>query len=352
MAQGLIGLVGLQGSGKTTALQFLAAEINASGKKDKKAFLIHWTPDALTVLTRIPEIHEEYVKRAYERAAEKAEGYAYAGKRLAGKIPTLVTLGRLADRTKPLEEVEVMLGTGECERLKRQVVLSYLSTIRYLFIDLPDYSKRNRGDMTRDLRAIETLWKTLQYGEYEIYQIIVLGIQKEMFGGHFFFGKMDIVEIPPFKPTEMVEAYKQKWQAINNGLYIITEDALLQIAELSRGVFRRFLKYLQRCIEANFTAKKPFPVTADTVKAAITFEQVAKDMDLELAEMFKTKEQKFLSVKLLDILRKRGELSQKQAAEELNINEMAISRLIRALEVNGYLKRRRGDRKKWLITLS
>jgi hypothetical protein len=88
--------------------------------------------------------------------------------------------------------------------------------------------------MMKDLRAIETLWKTLQSERYKTQQAMVLGIQEEMFGGYFFFGKMDIVEIEPLKPSEMIDAYayRQKWETFA----FITEEALCYRSVKQRSI--------------------------------------------------------------------------------------------------------------------
>jgi len=39
-------------------------------------------------------------------------------------------------------------------------------------------------------------------------------IQKEMFRGHFFFGKMEKVELEPLKPEQMVEAYRKRFKTL------------------------------------------------------------------------------------------------------------------------------------------
>ena len=133
---------------------------------------------------------------------------------------------------------------------------------------------------------------------------------------------------------------------------IITEDALLFVAQLSRGIFRRFLKYLQRSIEETGINKKRFPITVESVKLTITIDQLAKDMDLELTDLFKNKEQKLCAVKLLNVLRERRELNQREIAELLDVNDMAVSRMVKKLEAYGYVKRRREKGAEWIVSLT
>jgi len=42
----------------------------------------------------------------------------------------------------------------------------------------------------------------------------ILAIQKEMFRDHFFFGKMEKVELEPLKPEQMVEAYRKRFKTL------------------------------------------------------------------------------------------------------------------------------------------
>lgn len=359
-SSGLIGLIGLQGSGKSATLQYLSTKLNSEyakspdaptpwqislGEASTCAMLIRWTPNALELLSNSEYVDSTYKGMVFTRASNKTLDKAKAGTRRT----TYTELGEF-DRGEPEEfgKAEELLGSTERKKAKFEATMDFLSRMRYLLIDLPDYSKKHKGDMTRDLRDLETLWKTLESGQIGEggCPVFVIGIQKELYGGHFFFGKMDVVDVEPLKPSELVEAYRQRWQFFD----VVSEDSLHYIAQLSRGVFRRFLKYIQRCIEETTFAKKGFPITIETVKTAITLEQIAKDMDLELADLFKSKDVKLSAVKLLTMLREQGEVNQKQIAEALDINEMAVTRMVKTLEANGYVKRKRGDRKEWLVT--
>jgi hypothetical protein len=52
--------------------------------------------------------------------------------------------------------------------------------------------------------------------------------------------KMEKVENEPLEPKTMVEAYRKRFKAIEP----FTEDALLTLARMSRGIFRCFLRYI------------------------------------------------------------------------------------------------------------
>jgi hypothetical protein len=170
-----------------------------------------------------------------------------------------------------------------------------------------------------------------------------------MYGGHFFFGKMDIVELCRLKPTELLNAYKSKWKSVEP----FTEDALVLIGQLSQGIFRRFLRYIGKSVEQVLLSNAPLPVAVESVKLAITTEQLAKDMDLELTDLFKNnREQKMLATKTLTCIRENQGINQKTLAELLDAEEMAISRIIKTLEAYGYIRRERGLQKEWRLMLA
>jgi len=123
------------------------------------------------------------------------------------------------------------------DHMPDKTIACYLLNFHYLFIDLPDYSKRNRAGMNKDLKDVENLWKATQEEKGAKHQVLVLGIQKEMFGGHFFFGKMDVVELSPLKPEEMLEAYRKKWATTEP----FRPEALLLIGAFKRD-FQAFPK--------------------------------------------------------------------------------------------------------------
>lgn len=77
-------------------------------------------------------------------------------------------------------------------------------------------------------------------------------------------------------------------------------------------------------------------------KSAVTDEEIMHDMDKELEGIFRKREQKEKALELITLLSlphlKEG-LNQKRIAENLHIDEMAASRLIKELEEHGHVKR-------------
>jgi DNA-binding transcriptional regulator YhcF (GntR family) len=160
-----------------------------------------------------------------------------------------------------------------------------------------------------------------------------------MYGGHFFLGKLITVELSPMKPNEMVDAYKSKWGTVEP----FTEEALLLTAQLSRGIFRRFLKYIRKSIETAAIGNSNFPITSEIINREITTKQLVADMDLELTDVFQNnREHKEMAVKTLHLLREK-QVNQKEIAEYLNVDDATASRLIKKLETYGYITRRRGS---------
>jgi len=166
---------------------------------------------------------------------------------------------------------------------------------------------------------------------------IVVAIQRQMFRDHFFFDKMEKVELEPLKPEQMVEAYRKRFKAIEP----FTEDALLTLARMSRGIFRRFLRYITLTLQYSESHGKKI-IDTETVKEAVTVERLAEDMELEFVELFpKQSDLRLQAVGLLMHLEESGPNKQTELAEELDLEGYAMSRLLAKLELHRYIARRR-----------
>jgi DNA-binding MarR family transcriptional regulator len=83
-------------------------------------------------------------------------------------------------------------------------------------------------------------------------------------------------------------------------------------------------------------------IDAETVKAAVTVERLAEDMELELAELFpKQSELRLQAVRLLMHLEESGPRRQTELADELGVKGYAMSRLLAKLELHRYITRQR-----------
>jgi DNA-binding transcriptional ArsR family regulator len=208
-----------------------------------------------------------------------------------------------------------------------------------IFVDMPDYSKTDRRLMAKDLEEIYWLWNSLARTDGTPRPNLVIAIQKEMFGGHFFFDKMSRIELEPLQPRQMVEAYVKRFKTTEP----FTEDALLTVARMSRGIFRRFLRYITLTLDRWLTRPEPHgPIDTATVKDAIPLDRLAEDMELELVELFpKHSDLRLQAVRLLMHLEESGPQKQSELAEQLGIEPYAMSRLLRKLELHRYVIRKR-----------
>jgi DNA-binding MarR family transcriptional regulator len=166
----------------------------------------------------------------------------------------------------------------------------------------------------------------------------VVAIQKEMFRDHFFFDKMEKVELQPLRPMQMVEAYRKRFNSVDP----FTEDALLSLARMSRGIFRRFLRYITLTLRDQDRTHGEGPIDVTFVKQAIPVARLAEDMELELTELFpKHSDLRMLAVRLIMFLQEHGERKQSELAGLLDVEPYVLSRLLTKLETARYVSRRR-----------
>jgi biotin operon repressor len=168
----------------------------------------------------------------------------------------------------------------------------------------------------------------------------VVFLQKETFNraDHFLYGKMDLIDLTPLDHYELLKAYKQKW----GGYEPFTEDALLYVARMSCGIFRRFKKYigLALYVFARDGVQPSGLLDSDHVRDAISEEEIMRDLGKDLEAIFRNPQQTERATRLLKLISDQEQgISQKAAAEKLELNEMAVSRLARELEEHGYIIR-------------
>jgi DNA-binding MarR family transcriptional regulator len=87
------------------------------------------------------------------------------------------------------------------------------------------------------------------------------------------------------------------------------------------------------------------------VRRVITVERMVEEMDLELSRFLEGR-QRLDAVRVLEFVRGREGVNQKEVSRLLGLAEAYVSRLTGRLEVYGYLGRRRGRRKEWIIESS
>jgi len=284
---GIIGLVGLQGVGKSSAL--LAILTGRMLLQDKEYREAHESGEA-------PDLGRDVIHFKWRRQPQLLTSLLNGTHELSGNFSRLYK-SKLVELTKPNlqfwnpsvidnpetlnpEWAERQIGRKNVEILRQTAWLEMLRSKETILIDAPDYSKTDRRLMAKDVDELYWLWNTLSQWETSDRKRkpnIVVAIQKEMFRDHFFFDKMEKVELEPLKPEQMVEAYRKRFKTIEP----FTEDALITLARMSRGIFRRFLRYITLTLQYSESRGKKI-IDAETVKEAVTVERLAEDMELEL----------------------------------------------------------------------
>jgi hypothetical protein len=372
---GIVGLVGFQGVGKSSALQAIFrspmeqadrgrgkdGEMGPGSRQKYRIVLFKWRRES--------ELFRSLMNRSHEASESFLSVYLpELLKQSSISIPSAASRGNLLHRLSVLEHEAKSLTSclaaqrdpefyasgaayEETNRLERKFDKSTLKKLRetawlrmlrqneVILIDTPDYSKTDRRLMAKDLEGVYWLWNTLALSTTSAIQPnIVLAIQKEMFRDHFFFDKMEKVELEPLRPAQMVEAYRKRFNSVNP----FTEDALLSLARMSRGIFRRFLRYITLTLRDWDRTGREAPIDIVFVKQAVPTARLAEDMELELAELFpKHSDLRLLAVRLLMLLAESGERRQSELAELLEVEPYMLSRLLTKLETARYVIRRR-----------
>jgi hypothetical protein len=331
----LIAVVGLQGSGKTALRQALWVKLEQANKKclcfkwgALNPELLDLNLDATDVLRRLVDVYDWFT--------------------MAKKLGVSVEKLKLfyGGELSPLEEAHLkplilkLASREEKKDIQRTALLDAIQTKDAILIDFPDYSRLNQAQMTKDLDEFSKWWETTiladSEGVYNQNASVVIFFQKELFSGHFLFGKFDVFELKPMTPQLLIAVLKQNCGSIEP----FTVETLEYLGRLSRGVIRRFKKYVKTCLEKALQHSCN-TITVDYAKQWIGLEQLEKDMELELMDIFpKQKELRKSSVILLQLLNERKAIPQNELAETVfDGNKMKCSRVLDKLEAWGYILR-------------
>jgi hypothetical protein len=346
MTGGIVALVGVQGVGKSSALLAIeAGRVVIQNVEYRKVHKSGEAPDLARDVVRFKwrresELLPSLLNKTHEASAAFHEEYLGALlTQVKGSFPHLIP-HELEEHPERLSQewAAARLGRSSIRRLQQVSWLNMLLKKRVILIDTPDYSKTDRRLMAKDLDGIYWLWNTMCKGS-GVKPNIVVAIQKEMFRDHFFFNKMERVELEPLRCNQMVEAYRKRFKAVEP----FTEDALLTLARMSRGIFRRFLRYIT--LTLNSWERLPEtrqPIDPALVKLTITIDRLAEDMEIELAELFpKQSDLRLDAVRLLLHLEEVGPRKQTALGEDLGIEAYALSRLLAKLELHHNVTRQR-----------
>ena len=334
----MIAVVGMQGVGKTSARENIQYALNATDpEKWVKSF--KWHDLESNFSTIIDGSNQNY--QQYEASVKY-----YANKKLAKKY--------MMPFEDNFDKCEALLTKAEIKKIKYEAIIGATSDEKNatFLIEFPDYDKRNRGQMLRDLEVFRSWWDELcEIGGYLTKVNIVIFFQKELWGGHFSFGKFDVVELKPLPPMEMMLLY----ETTHSDPDPFTEEALELLGGLARGIVRWFKKYIGICFESFYDeferTKEPRRITAEDVKQWITLNHLADDWERELMEVFpKSRGLRRKAVELMRLLFDSGEISQTKLTEQLFGDDGAArttcSRLLAKLEEYDYITRVPGGREK------
>jgi hypothetical protein len=366
----LIGIQGLQGTGKSAALSALKSSL-----LQEPTFVIKykWSRDIKNLLEEVIDI-EEYWYSLWEKVLEHPDlvqnklkispitirtslnsWYEYDelskeedNPRRKEYADYKVRTRRILDNIAYLGKLEMLLEYRVVEDIKRIMFDNALNSMTHILIDMPDYNKTNLQLMSKDVDELQHMWN--EFMEKNTETTFLIAVQKEivMKKPHFFFGKVRWLDLEPLTPEQLLEAYLQKWTTYEP----FTEDALKSIARLSRGVFRRFLNYMNVTIEQYMMAGKTGLISIEDMEKAVSINILSKDLELELSDVFSNTQQRMQAVKTLDMLRKAS-LIQKQIAENLGISEATAGKLVAKLELYNYVKRTRSkEGKGWVVSLA
>lgn len=374
----LIAVIGLQGVGKTALKQALYYELIGEDVDNPHAFIVKWTGRG-SVENAIKEqtFMDFKNSRLYvNELAEKLYNTLGLGRiplinldvELMKQVPGLRgedawRLTRFLSRgdvdAKEVRHLvplmEKAVGREAVKEVRKIVITDWFRRPITILIDFPDYDKLHRGQMLRDLRDFQAWWDDViqKYEGMEQLCNIVVFWQKELYGGHFAFGKFDVFELKPLKPRQLVEFFNTKFKT-----HVFAEDALLMLGKLSRGIFRWFKKYVRVCLDNYYEAlekssRRLEKIGLEQVREWITLRRVAEDWDRELIDLFpRSKPHRVKAAAVLRHLLEEGETAQKKLRERLfgegKAGEMECSRILSKLEAYGYILRTYRGREKYV----
>jgi len=344
-SDGLICLIGSQGVGKSSALMALSQRIPNS-------IILKWR--------REEELHTSFLESTRKTSYDYLYRYSMKldreldSKQINSKVPFLNSWDRrlreqfaediirlekegvLYSNVPDVEWVESKLDRLTVRRLRQETCFEILFDRAVILIDTPDYSKTDRRRMAKDLESIHWLWNRIASSGGPS---IVFAVQKEMSEGHFFLDKAHRFELEPLPPELMVRVYVHRFE----GTEPFTEEGLLKLAQMSRGIFRRFLRYILLSLDLwEGKADGGEVIDVELVVEAVPVERLAEDMELELYALFpKQSDLRGLAVRLIMLLEEGGERRQSELLDLLGVKDYTLTRLLGKLEEAGYITRRR-----------
>jgi hypothetical protein len=328
---GLSLVYGLQGTGKSRILRQLANE---------GTYLFKWSKNWKDEIWQRRYCASQYYGTVSFEYEDQVNAYGRSGQ--SQKVYKIGDPSTILQR-REISLMEAFLGKSKCNELREKAIAYFLDSIRIFLIDMPDYSRSNTNALIHDIAEIQRFWESLGYkGDKHL----VIAIQKELVtkAPNFFWGKCDRYTVEPLTTEQLIEAFKLS----NPEGDIFDFEALQLLGQLSRGVFRRFKKYMRLTIEADH---KTLPITKDKVEKAITDDIVFQDLDQELADLFDDEEKRRCASKVLSYLRSHNEVNVKTIAEDIGVSESMAQKIVQKLALYNYITTKHGEGKEKLVSL-
>jgi len=355
----LIKVVGLQGVGKSALLYVLKTRLKRDkSKKNILALNIKDISSSKFVVNK-----HLVVQQMGKRLIEKMGGFEALHNYLM-QFPSFKSgerRNKIIDKIQSEEKQNFSTDLDELFEIFRQKLSSkYLREIfenakieettnaQALLFDFPDYEKKNYTTLRKHLDDFQSYWRNIR-GE-SLPCPVVLFFQKEIVDNykHFLFGKMISIELKPIPSSVLVDIYIKKWKSTAP----FTQEALLEVAQTSHGIFRRFLRYIQLCLDEFCNQGESIVLSLDVVKKTINLDVVAEDMDTELSGIFPSEEQRTVAIKVYEYIRQKGVVYREELQRIFFDNRSPkTSRLLDKLEKEGYIKEHSREGPKILFAL-
>ena len=431
----LIALVGLSGVGKSSAQREIAKSLDSflssnSANQDDSASIprtvyfkwpgkfeanISAVGDSIE-LSGIINRQEEYLLQIIRKANSDPTYYEKLYDAVSSLKDTTLDALKTTLREAGYSEdafIKKFLTKGEQKELERELVISVISRCHSILIDMRDYGIDDKRAMAADLSEIQKLWQTIvdrvrtydakissdgnrkdnlsdsvdtsltKNSDLEVPNFVFV-LQKELAMSdegmvtHFFLGKARVIEISPFSPKELVDYYESEFAS----LYPFKNRSdLALLASVSRGIFRRFLRYIKLALEGYIQQKvnkaekvetntlpppssdlvnqqvkeeaktadnsSEISIDHDMISNSLDSDEIDADWKMDLGRIFHNPRQAAAASELLRALMKLNETNQSTILkvmakkEEYKLTQSDVSRILSKLEQYGYIRRKR-----------
>jgi hypothetical protein len=358
-SEGLSFIYGLQGIGKTASSAFLTGETGFRFKWREPGNFYNQMMQALAfystdefVRYTLPKIRRfMQTSPSYEKTISNEKGMLFVYSSLRGEErvkkcseeQATILLSRLPNSKRPAIEREIVLDFVLQNRNYENTVETPLDpnnneSFTIIVIDMPDYTRKTANQFSNDMQDVSNFWQQLMAGEWRGHLIVF--VQKELIGRHLFQGKGAGYNLEPLTPVEMLALFKNKFEE-----QPFDDSALLLIAKLSRGIMRRYKKYIGLCV-----SNDPTRITEQVVNETITVGVLREDLETELSKIFRNTETLDIAVNLLSQLALSTiPPTQKQLSEVVSVGESSLGLILASLETNGYIARKQEGKEKHVL---